>query len=237
MDAKALTPLDRLARLTRLMLSVVHLQRRWHRKQGRATETGRNGEACTTDDSGEDVLNACRTSFHDCASELQAILSSLIWQMQELIAELDEQREHSTQLASSLHPNVAMRPLRMGINDFRLLRALNSGTFAHVWLAQKRTTGDVYALKAIRVDVTKLRKQGRLSEQEASLDIEQSILFRHTSPFLIRSFFSFRSVDHVFFVLEYMAGGDLDGVLSACGTRTRRITPPQDPRPITIHHR
>ena len=103
-------------------------------------------------------------------------------------------------------PQQTVRPT---INDFRLVRALNAGTFAHVWLAEKRTTGDVYALKAIRVDVTRLTEQGRLSEQEASLGVEQSILFKHTSDFLLRCFFSFRSSEHVFFALEYMPAGDL----------------------------
>lgn len=220
-DAESLTPLDRLARLTRVMLSLVHVQRRWHRKR-----RGAEGDA---DEAPGGTSISLRTTFHNCATELQGIVSGRVTQMQEFIEELDEQRDDGTVgLASSLHSRAAARPLRTGINDFRLLRALNSGTFAHVWLAEKRTTGDVYALKAIRVDVTTLTQQGRLSEQEASLSIEQSILFRHTSAFLLKCFFSFRSAEHVFFALEYMPGGDLDGVLDACGMlrRPSKLHPP-----------
>jgi serine/threonine protein kinase len=190
-DAETLTPLDRLARLTRLKLSLVHVQRRWHRKK-RGTEDG------------EDALStSIRTTFHHTTTELQGIVSSRISQMQEFIAELDHRiamnQQGDEQLAASLTSKAIARPLQTGINDFRLLRALNSGTYAHVWLAQKTTTGDVYALKAIRVDVTTLKNQGRLSEQEASLGIEQSILFRHTSPFLVRCFFSFHSAKHILY--------------------------------------
>ena len=44
------------------------------------------------------------------------------------------------------------RPMRLvvGIGDFALIRLLGAGSFAQVWLARKKTTGDVYAIKAIR---------------------------------------------------------------------------------------
>jgi len=69
----------------------------------------------------------------------------------------------------------------------------------------------VYALKAIRVDASKG------PDQEASLRAERTILFKHTSEFLLRCYFSFSSAQHVFFALEYMAAGDLHQMLNDVG--------------------
>ena len=47
--------------------------------------------------------------------------------------------------------------------------------------------------------------------------MEQQILMSHSSSFLVKCFFSFYSAQHVFFALEFMPGGDLAAMLSACG--------------------
>ena len=82
--------------------------------------------------------------FHSCAAQFKTIASQQIALVQNLIA-LDPS-------GSVIGSTEASRPrqLVVGIGDFVLLRRLGAGSFAQVWMAQKKSTSDVYAIKAIR---------------------------------------------------------------------------------------
>lgn len=113
----------------------------------------------------------------------------------------------------------ATRPLKrgtsftgkLGIKDFTMIRMLASGGFAQVWLAKKKSTGDVMAIKAMR------KEHLRDTDQVTSINVENAILGKHDSEFLVRAFYSFRSAHHIYFALEYMPGGDLSSMLAECG--------------------
>jgi len=92
-----------------------------------------------------------------------------------------------------------------------MIRLLASGGFAQVWLAKKKSTGDVMAVKAMR------KEHLRNTDQVTSINVEHAILAKHDSEFLVRAFYSFRSAHHVYFALEYMPGGDLSSMLAECG--------------------
>jgi len=100
---------------------------------------------------------------------------------------------------------------KLGIKDFTMIRLLASGGFAQVWLAKKKSTGDVMAVKAMR------KEHLRNTDQVTSINVEHAILAKHDSEFLVRAFYSFRSAHHVYFALEYMPGGDLSSMLAECG--------------------
>ena len=146
--------------------------------------------------------------FYSCASQLKAIIAEKITHVQELI-DLDP---HALDTG-------AKRPLKrgtsftgkLGIKDFAMIRLLASGGFAQVWLAKKKSTGDVMAVKAMR------KEHLRNTDQVTSINVEHAILAKHDSEFLVRAFYSFRSAHHVYFALEYMPGGDLSSMLAECG--------------------
>jgi len=146
--------------------------------------------------------------FYSCASQLKAIIADKIANVQELI-DLDP---HALEIG-------ATRPLKrgfahtgkLGIKDFEMIRMLASGGFAQVWLAKKKSTGDVMAIKAMR------KEHLRDTDQVTSINVENAILGKHDSEFLVRAFYSFRSAHHIYFALEFMPGGDLSAMLAECG--------------------
>jgi len=146
--------------------------------------------------------------FYSCASQLKAIIAEKIGHVQELIDLDPHALDHGT-----------TRPLKrgtsftgkLGIKDFTMIRLLASGGFAQVWLAKKKSTGDVMAVKAMR------KEHLRNTDQVTSINVEHAILAKHDSEFLVRAFYSFRSAHHVYFALEYMPGGDLSSMLAECG--------------------
>ena len=182
-DDTELSPLHHLGRLTELARELAQLKR-----------------------SGGSELGG--SVFYSCASQLKSIIAEKIGHVQELI-DLDP---HALD-----HGHV--RPLRkgsgatgkLGIKDFSMIRLLASGGFAQVWLAKKKSTGDVMAVKAMR------KEHLRNTDQVTSINVEHAILAKHDSDFLVRAFYSFRSAHHVYFALEYMPGGDLSSMLAECG--------------------
>jgi len=57
----------------------------------------------------------------------------------------------------------------------------------------------------------------RDTDQVTSINVENAILGKHDSEFLVRAFYSFRSAHHIYFALEFMPGGDLSAMLAECG--------------------
>uniref|UniRef100_A0A8C4NY90 protein kinase C n=1 Tax=Dicentrarchus labrax TaxID=13489 RepID=A0A8C4NY90_DICLA len=94
----------------------------------------------------------------------------------------------------------------LSLQDFRLIAVLGRGHFGKVLLSEYRKTGTMYAIKA-------LKKGDIIARDEVeSLMCEKRIfevvnLSHH--PFLVNLFACFQTPEHVCFVMEYTAGGDL----------------------------
>ncbi|XP_049644469.1 serine/threonine-protein kinase N1 isoform X2 [Suncus etruscus] len=100
-------------------------------------------------------------------------------------------------------------PLRnspLSLEDFKFLAVLGRGHFGKVLLSEFRASGELFAIKA-------LKKGDIVARDEVeSLMCEKRILAAVTSaghPFLVNLFGCFQTPEHVCFVMEYSAGGDL----------------------------
>uniref|UniRef100_A0A673Y8A0 protein kinase C n=1 Tax=Salmo trutta TaxID=8032 RepID=A0A673Y8A0_SALTR len=124
-------------------------------------------------------------------------------------------RSHSgvsshSHLSTSSH-NMAPTPRRhskgpLCLQDFKLIAVLGRGHFGKVLLSEYKRTGSVYAIKA-------LKKGDIVARDEVdSLMCEKRIFETVNSshhPFLVNLFACFQTPEHVCFVMEYTAGGDL----------------------------
>nr|XP_036874712.1 serine/threonine-protein kinase N1 isoform X2 [Manis javanica] len=92
------------------------------------------------------------------------------------------------------------------LEDFKFLAVLGRGHFGKVLLSEFRPSGELFAIKA-------LKKGDIVARDEVeSLMCEKRILAAVTNaghPFLVNLFGCFQTPDHVCFVMEYSAGGDL----------------------------
>uniref|UniRef100_A0A8D0AVY9 protein kinase C n=1 Tax=Sander lucioperca TaxID=283035 RepID=A0A8D0AVY9_SANLU len=101
---------------------------------------------------------------------------------------------------------VKQRKGPLSLQDFRLIAVLGRGHFGKVLLSEYKKTGTMYAIKA-------LKKGDIVARDEVeSLMCEKRIfevvnLSHH--PFLVNLFACFQTPEHVCFVMEYTAGGDL----------------------------
>lgn len=100
---------------------------------------------------------------------------------------------------------------QVSIDDFRIIKLISGGAYGRVFLAQKRATGDLFAVKAMRK--TDLLYKNMMDQVVA----ERDALIAAANPFTIKLYYSFTSARHVYLVTEYANGGDLYSLLTQLG--------------------
>ena len=95
----------------------------------------------------------------------------------------------------------------MRLEDFTVKRQLGKGSFGRVYLAERASTGELHAMKAIRKD--------RLIDQnfiKATL-LEKKIMFEIDHPFICGMDYFFQTQERLYFIMPYIKGGELFQIL------------------------
>ncbi|KAK9115140.1 hypothetical protein Syun_021937 [Stephania yunnanensis] len=108
-------------------------------------------------------------------------------------------------------PSHAASKDRTSIDDFAIIKPISRGAFGRVFLAKKRTTGDLFAIKILK-KADMIRKNA-----VESILAERDILISVRNPFVVRFFYSFTCRDNLYLVMEYLNGGDLYSLLRNLG--------------------
>lgn len=104
------------------------------------------------------------------------------------------------------------------VGEFALHRKLGSGSFASVYLGVSSADGRTAAIKAI--------KSERLTKKvKDNLDVEISILSSFSHPHIVQMFNVLKTSSHIYLVLEYCSGGDLQKLIRSrnSGRLTERV--------------
>ncbi|KAI9360857.1 hypothetical protein DFJ73DRAFT_639490 [Zopfochytrium polystomum] len=95
---------------------------------------------------------------------------------------------------------------RVSLSDFDFVAVLGRGAFGKVMLAQERMTQKYYAIKALKKefiiqndDITSVKLEKRVHQ----------LASRAQHPFLVNLHSAFQTDSRVYFVMEYVSGGDL----------------------------
>uniref|UniRef100_A0A1I8BT12 non-specific serine/threonine protein kinase n=1 Tax=Meloidogyne hapla TaxID=6305 RepID=A0A1I8BT12_MELHA len=93
----------------------------------------------------------------------------------------------------------------------KVIRHIGIGAFGKVTLVRKKDTDQVYAMKTlIKADV--IQKQ-----QAAHVKAERDILAEANSPWIVKLYFSFQDAQNLYFIMEYVPGGDMMQLLINMG--------------------
>jgi serine/threonine protein kinase len=83
------------------------------------------------------------------------------------------------------------------------MKPISRGAFGKVYLAKKKTTDDLYAIKILRKD--DMIRKNMVSHVLA----ERKALSLSKNPFVVRLFYAFQSENQLYLVMEYLIGGML----------------------------
>ncbi|ORX88072.1 kinase-like protein [Anaeromyces robustus] len=104
-----------------------------------------------------------------------------------------------------------MRSIRekITIDDFEMIKTIGHGAFGIVKLVREKATGEVYATKVLRK--SDMIKRHQEMHVRAERDLLSEAAFN--ANWIIQLMYSFQDDDYLYFVLEFMAGGDLLSLL------------------------
>ncbi|KAH0791648.1 AGC family protein kinase [Histomonas meleagridis] len=103
-------------------------------------------------------------------------------------------------------------PKQVSITDFEFIKAISSGAYARVFLAIKKKTGDIYAIK-----VTSKSSLAQKNQIQRLLN-EKDILLQNDNPYIVNFYYSFIGKHNLYIVMEYLPGGDLYSLLNNIGS-------------------
>uniref|UniRef100_A0A8C4IHN2 protein kinase C n=1 Tax=Dicentrarchus labrax TaxID=13489 RepID=A0A8C4IHN2_DICLA len=100
--------------------------------------------------------------------------------------------------------NTGKSPSSLGLADFDLLRVIGRGSYAKVLLVQLKKTERIYAMKVVKKELVN-------DDEDIDWVQTEKHVFEQASnhPFLVGLHSCFQTESRLFFVIEYVNGGDL----------------------------
>jgi len=93
--------------------------------------------------------------------------------------------------------------IRVTIKDFDLLNVVGKGSFGKVMQVRKKDSGKIYAMKVLSKKT--ILDRGELEHTRA----EKNILQKLVHPFLVNLLYAFQTEDKLYFIMDYINGGEL----------------------------
>lgn len=107
--------------------------------------------------------------------------------------------------------HIRLKRTKMRINMFEKIKMIGIGAFGEVWLVRKIDTNMLFALKILRkADV--LRRN-----QAAHVKAERDLLAEADDEWFVKLYYSFQDEEFLYFVMDYIPGGDLMSLLIKFG--------------------
>ena len=105
--------------------------------------------------------------------------------------------------ASTAPYDMAFSTDRVNEYSFEAIRVIGRGSFGKVYLVQKKDTGQFFAMKSLKKEIVLKRKQ------KESTYAERLILEKVDSPFVVKLHYAFQTNTRLYFVIDFLNGGEL----------------------------
>jgi len=88
-------------------------------------------------------------------------------------------------------------------DDFKIIKVIGRGTFGKVFMVRKKDTNKTYAMKVLR------KEQIAQRNLRVKTKAERDILERVKCPFIVDLHFAFQTEDKLYFIMDFLNGGEL----------------------------
>ena len=91
----------------------------------------------------------------------------------------------------------------ISLNDFDVLKLIGKGSYARVYLVRNKSNQKIYSMKKLNKPFIKRKKE------EKHIINERILLSKINYPFLVKLFCCFQDQEHLYFIMEFIQGGEL----------------------------
>ena len=136
-------------------------------------------------------------------------------QLESEMAKVGLSEEDQCQMRKMLHQKesnyLRLKRAKMDRSLFTKIKTIGVGAFGEVALVRKIDANQLYAMKTLRKsDVLK-------RNQVAHVKAERDILAEADNEWVVKLYYSFQDADYLYFVMDYIPGGDLMSLLIKFG--------------------
>jgi serine/threonine protein kinase len=103
------------------------------------------------------------------------------------------------------------RRIKTKLDQFHLLTQVGQGGYGQVYLAKKKDTDEICALK--QMSKKKLLKSNEIQH----VLTERDVLTASNSPWLVKLLYAFQDTENVYLAMEYVPGGDVRTLINKSG--------------------
>ncbi|KAI8902400.1 kinase-like domain-containing protein [Globomyces pollinis-pini] len=133
---------------------------------------------------------------------------ALAQQMNEMISE-DEKKALKQEFINKESATSRHKNAKMSVNDFEVIKTIGHGGFGVVRLVREKATGEIFAMKCLTKSITvEKHQESHVKNERILLSIASEL-----GEWIVKLVYCFQDPEYLYFVLEYMPGGDLLGLL------------------------
>lgn len=126
-----------------------------------------------------------------------------------------------SQMRKMLHQKesnyIRLKRAKMNKSMFARIETIGVGAFGEVTLVKKKDSNQLYAMKTLRkTDVLK-------RNQVAHVKAERDILAEADNEWVVKLYYSFQDANNLYFVMDYIPGGDLMSLLIKFGVFEEKL--------------